>query len=87
VKGNGVWRYVYRAVDQHGQIIDVLVSKRRNGHAARRFFRRALSTLKVTPSRGGHRRRAGLPTGTLRTGPGGLASRRAVREQPERGRP
>jgi len=36
VKVNGVWRYVYRAVDQHGQIIDVLVSKRRDAQAARR---------------------------------------------------
>jgi transposase, IS6 family len=27
VKVNGVWRYVCRAVDQHGQVIDVLVSK------------------------------------------------------------
>ena len=26
VKVAGVWRYVYRAVDQHGQVIDVLVS-------------------------------------------------------------
>jgi transposase-like protein len=50
VKVNGVWRYVYRAMDQHGQVIDVLVSRRRNADAARRFFRRALSTLKVTPS-------------------------------------
>ena len=50
VKVNGVWRYVYRAVDQHGQIIDVLVSKRRDREAARRFFRRALTTLKVTPT-------------------------------------
>ena len=48
VKVNGVWRYVYRAVDQHGQVIDVLVSARRDGDAARRFFRRALTTLKVT---------------------------------------
>ncbi|MEU7873078.1 IS6 family transposase [Dactylosporangium sp. NPDC049140] len=50
VKVNGVWRYVYRAVDQHGQVIDVLVSARRDADAARRFFRRALSTLKITPS-------------------------------------
>jgi transposase, IS6 family len=50
VKVGGVWRYVYRAVDQHGQIIDVLVSKRRDGEAARRFFHRALITLKVTPT-------------------------------------
>jgi transposase-like protein len=41
---------VYRAVDQYGQVIDVLVSARRDAGAARRFFRRALSTLKVTPS-------------------------------------
>jgi transposase, IS6 family len=50
VKVNGSWRYVYRAVDQYGQVIDVLVSKRRDAEAARRFFQRALSTLKVTPT-------------------------------------
>lgn len=38
VKVAGVWRYVYRAVDQHGQVIDVHVSKRRNVAAARTFF-------------------------------------------------
>ena len=38
----GVWRYVYRAVDQHGQVIDILVSTRRDGAAARRFFQRVL---------------------------------------------
>ena len=50
VKVNGVWRYVYRAIDQYGQVTDVLVSARRDAYAARRFFGRALSTLKVTPS-------------------------------------
>ncbi len=50
VKVNGVWRYVYRAVDQYGQVIDVLVSDRRDADAARKFFRRVLSTLKVTPT-------------------------------------
>ncbi|GAB3053303.1 hypothetical protein GCM10027186_00200 [Micromonospora schwarzwaldensis] len=50
MKVNGVWRYVYRAVDQYGQVIDVLVSPRRDADAARRFFRRALSTVKVTPT-------------------------------------
>jgi len=47
VKVNGVWRYVYRVVDQHGQVIDVLVSARRDAAAARRFFRRAIAMLKV----------------------------------------
>ncbi len=50
VKVGGVWRYAYRAVDQHGQVINVLVSGRRDGEAARRFFRRALAMLKVTPT-------------------------------------
>ena len=38
VKVAGRWRYVYRAIDQHGQIIDVYVSARRDTQAARRFF-------------------------------------------------
>jgi transposase-like protein len=50
VKVSGVWRYVYRAVDQYGQVIDVLVSTRRDAAAARRFFTRALRTLQVIPS-------------------------------------
>src|SRR3954467_2490549 len=44
VKVAGRWRYLYRAVDQHGQVIDVLVSQRRDASAARRFFARALAT-------------------------------------------
>jgi transposase-like protein len=42
VKVAGRWRYVYRAADQHGQIIDVYVSARRDTRAARRFFTAAL---------------------------------------------
>jgi transposase-like protein len=41
VKVAGRWTYLYRAVDQHGQVIDVLVSERRDAHAARLFFARA----------------------------------------------
>jgi IS6 family transposase len=36
------WTYLYRAVDQHGQVIDVLLAARRNLAAARRFFAQAL---------------------------------------------
>jgi transposase-like protein len=50
VKVNGGWRYGYRAVDQHGQVIDVLPTTRRDAAAARQFFVRALRTLKVIPS-------------------------------------
>jgi len=42
VKVAGRWTYLYRAIDQHGQVIDVLVSARRDLAAARRFFTRAL---------------------------------------------
>jgi hypothetical protein len=33
IKVHGAWRYVYRAVDQYGQVIDVLVSARRDADA------------------------------------------------------
>jgi transposase-like protein len=47
VKVAGQWRYVYRAIDQFGQVIDVLVSTRRDATAAHRFFERAIGTTKV----------------------------------------
>ncbi|SBW22939.1 integrase [Candidatus Protofrankia californiensis] len=43
VKVAGRWTYLYRAIDQFGQVIDVLASERRDLAAARRFFTRALS--------------------------------------------
>jgi transposase, IS6 family len=42
VKVAGRWIYLYRAIDQFGQVIDVLVSERRDRAATRRFFTRAL---------------------------------------------
>jgi IS6 family transposase len=42
LKVAGRWRYLYRAVDQFGQVIDVLLSEQRDTAAARRFFVRAL---------------------------------------------
>ena len=50
VKVAGRWRYVYRAIDQFGQVIDVYVSPRRDAKAARGFFERAIDTTKTTPS-------------------------------------
>jgi transposase-like protein len=49
VKVSGVWRYVYRAVDDQGQVIDVYVSARRDITAARRFFTAAI-TAHGTPA-------------------------------------
>ena len=49
VKVAGRWRYVYRAIDQFGQVIDVFVSPRRDAAAARRFFEQAIGTTKRAP--------------------------------------
>nr|WP_007515078.1 IS6 family transposase [Pseudofrankia saprophytica] len=43
VKIAGRWRYLYRAIDQYGQVIDVLASENRDLAAARRFFTATLS--------------------------------------------
>jgi transposase-like protein len=45
----GRWRYVYRAIDQFDQVIDVFVSSRRDGKAARLFFQRAIRTTNAAP--------------------------------------
>jgi len=42
VKVAGRWVYLYRVIDQYGQVIDVLVSEKRDLAATRRFFTRAL---------------------------------------------
>jgi len=42
LKVAGKWTYLYRAVDQSGQVIGVLLSSRRDLAAALRFFTRAL---------------------------------------------
>jgi transposase-like protein len=42
VKVAGQWRYVYRAIDQFGQVVDVFVSRRRDANAAPRCLERAI---------------------------------------------
>jgi transposase-like protein len=49
IKVVGQWRYVYRAIDQFGQVIDVFVSPRRDAATARRFFQRAIGTMGIAP--------------------------------------
>ena len=61
MKVAGRWRYVYRAIDQFGQVIDVFVSPRRDAKAARRFFERAIGTTKRHAGRGRHRQAAAYP--------------------------
>jgi putative transposase len=40
VKINGEQKYLWRAVDQDGNVLDILLQSRRDAKAARRFFRR-----------------------------------------------
>ena len=46
---NGAQRYLWRAVDQHGNVLDILVQSRRNAVAAKKFFRRLLKGLRYVP--------------------------------------
>jgi IS6 family transposase len=62
VKVAGQWRYVYRAVDQFGQVIDVFASARRDGRAARRFFERAIGATTTIPIEVVTDRAAAYPT-------------------------
>ncbi len=43
VRVRGQWRYLYRAVDKHGQAVDFLLTANRDLEAAKRFFRKMLS--------------------------------------------
>ncbi|WP_180279745.1 IS6 family transposase [Rhodococcus qingshengii] len=42
VKIGGVRKYLWRAVDQHGNVLDILIQGKRDGKAATRFFKKLL---------------------------------------------
>jgi putative transposase len=48
---SGEQHYLWRAVDQHGVVLDILVQGRRNASAAKRFFKRLLAGLQYKPRR------------------------------------
>jgi putative transposase len=49
IKIAGKTHYLWRAVDQHGTVLDILVTSRRDTKAAARFFRKLLKGLKYVP--------------------------------------
>ncbi len=49
VKIDGIQHYWWRAVDQDGDVVDVFLQSRRDGKAAKRFFRRLLKTHRIEP--------------------------------------
>jgi putative transposase len=49
IKINGRLQYLWRAVDQDGNVLDILVQNRRDTAATRRFFRRLLTRTRTVP--------------------------------------
>ncbi|MFE2933519.1 IS6 family transposase [Streptomyces sp. NPDC059278] len=49
IKINGKVHYLWRAVDQEGNILDILVTTKRDTKAAKRFFRRLLKGCQYVP--------------------------------------
>jgi len=49
LRSRGKVHYLWRAVDQHGNVLDILVQSRRSAKAAKRFFRKLLKGLQYVP--------------------------------------
>ena len=49
IKIAGKTHYLWRAVDQHGNVLDILVTSRRDATTATRFFRKLLKNLEYVP--------------------------------------
>jgi transposase-like protein len=51
VRLHGRWTYVYRAIDEAGQVVDAYFSERRNSKAAQPVFERAIDDTGMRPER------------------------------------
>jgi len=49
IRIRGKLHYLWRAVDQNGHVLDILVQSRRSAKAAKRFFRKLLKGLQYVP--------------------------------------
>jgi putative transposase len=49
LKVRGQWRYIYRAFDRNGNLIDAMLSEHRDMKAAQAFFRLAKATIGLSP--------------------------------------
>ncbi|WP_455711429.1 IS6 family transposase [Streptomyces hirsutus] len=49
IKINGVRHYLWRAVDQHGNVLDILLQSRRNAKAAKRFMAKLMKKQRRVP--------------------------------------
>jgi len=51
VSAKGKWSYLYRAIDRDGNLVDSMVSEKRDMEAAKRFFKPAVDVVGHTPER------------------------------------
>ena len=58
VKVSGRWRYLYRAIDREGNLLDSMLSEERDRAAARRFLWRAIGRQRPAQAGAGHYRPA-----------------------------
>jgi hypothetical protein len=79
---HGKRHYLWRAVDQDGNILDILVQRRRHEAAAKKFFPQATERLEVRPARIDHRSAEELWGGQARALAGRGASPTSLLEQP-----
>jgi putative transposase len=67
LKVHGKWCYFYRAIDQDGNLVDSMLSEKRNMQAAQLFFKQAVAVVGHTPNQV--------------TTDGHISYRRAIREK------
>jgi putative transposase len=67
----GRWVDYYRAIDEHGQMVDDLFSERRTATTVRRYFERAIDRAHVQPQRATMDRAAAYPAALRREPPAG----------------
>jgi hypothetical protein len=83
LKFNGQLHYLWRrAVDQEGDVLDILVQSRRDKKAAKKFFRKLLKGLRYVPRVIIHRQAEELPRSQARDHAQCRASPEQVAEQP-----
>ena len=51
IKVAGKWKYLYRAIDREGNLVDSMLSEHHDMAAAKRFFKAALEVAELAPER------------------------------------
>jgi transposase-like protein len=51
IRVGGTWKYLYRAIERDGNLVDSMLSEHRDMDAAKRFFRAALEVAEQTPEK------------------------------------